>query len=350
MSISSALTIRRTASFLLVSVAALSAAEPTADEQRAIQATVSKLAAAFNTRNFEALRPLVTPDFDAYAPLAGWFDLRRLEKDQPTRDRFRGVEVAGIVRGLRLVTSDVAFGDGYFRTIGVAGGDASGRFYATLVRQGTDWKVAAVRFAPRRSDGSFVVIEPAKEHAAPAPDGWLSLFDGKSLDAFTHPTNPQQPIGWTIADGALKATPGNSQSGFRTKDTYKSFELRWEWKLPEKGNSGVKYHLFYLAGGDGAGHEYQLADDNGDPGARKYAVERTGSLYNQIAPSKAASKPIGEWNTSAIIVKGRHCEHWLNGEKVVEYETESSPLESPILFQHHTTEAWFRNIRIRRLD
>ena len=350
MSISSARTTRRTASLLLLSAVALVAAEPTAEEQKAIQAVVSRLAAAFNARDFEAMRPLLTPGFDAYAPVAGWWNAGRLERDQPVRDRYRGVEVAAIVRDLRLVTPEVGFGDGYFRTMGVPGGDASGRFHVVVVRQGGEWKVEVIRFAPRRSDANFVVIEPAKEHAAPGADGWTTLFDGKSLDAFVHPANPQQPLTWKIADGVIAATPGNGQGGFRTKDTYRSFELRWEWKLPEKGNSGIKYRLFYLAGGDGAGHEYQLADDNGDPGAKKYPVERTGALYNQIAPTKAASKPIGEWNQSAIVVRGRHCEHWLNGEKVVEYETDSGPLESPILFQHHTTEAWFRNIRIRRLD
>jgi len=72
-------------------------------------------------------------------------------------------------------------------------------------------------------------------------------------------------------------------------------------------------------------------------------------LYNQIAPSKSAVKPVGQFNHSVLIVRGRHYEHWLNGEKVVEYETESGPLEGPIFFQNHGTEAWFRDIRIRRL-
>lgn len=350
MSISSGRTIRLTVSLLLGCTGALFAAEPSAEEQKAIQATVSKLTAAFNARNVEAMLPLLVSDFDAFAPIAGWWNTTRLQRDEKSRGQYRDVELATLVRGLRMVSPDVAFGDGFFRTIGVPGGDSSGRVYLVLAKTAGNWRVTTARFAPRRSDVGFVTIEPAKEHTAPGADGWVTLFNGKSLDAFEHPTNAGQEIGWTIADGAIRAIPGRGQSGFRTKDTYRSFELRWEWKLNEKGNSGVKYHLFYLAGGDGAGHEYQLADDNGDPGAKMYPVERTGSLYNQIAPSKAAAKPIGEWNQSAIIVKGRHCEHWLNGEKVVEYETESSPLESPILFQHHTTEAWFRDIRIKRLD
>jgi hypothetical protein len=40
----------------------------------------------------------------------------------------------------------------------------------------------------------------------------------------------------------------------------------------------------------------------------------------------------------------------LNGEKVVEYESNSGPLEGPLVFQNHQTRAWFRNVTIRRLD
>jgi hypothetical protein len=326
------------------------AAEPTAEEQRVLQATVSKLTQALNARNVEAMLPRLAAEFSAFAPMAGWWGTKRLQSDERAREQYRNVELATLVRSLRMVTPEVALGDGFFRTIGAPGGDASGRVYLVLTKTASHWQVLSARFAPRPTDPTFINIEPAKEHAAPGPDGWVTLFDGKSLEAFEHPANPQRALTWKVVEGTIAATPGNGQAGFRTKDTYRSFELRWEWKLPEKGNSGVKYQLFYLAGGDGAGHEYQLADDNGDPGAKKYPVERTGSLYNQIAPSKAAAKPIGEWNSSVLIVKGRQCEHWLNGEKVVEYETESSPLESPILFQHHTTEAWFRNIRIKRLD
>jgi hypothetical protein len=65
---------------------------------------------------------------------------------------------------------------------------------------------------------------------------------------------------------------------------------------------------------------------------------------------KSVAAPLGEFNRGASVVRGRHCEHWLNGEKVVEYESSSDPWESPIVLQNHRTDAWFRNIRIKRLD
>jgi hypothetical protein len=41
-------------------------------------------------------------------------------------------------------------------------------------------------------------------------------------------------------------------------------------------------------------------------------------------------KPAGEWNTSRIIARGAHAEHWLNGQKVVEYEFWSPDWEAKV--------------------
>lgn len=147
--------------------------------------------------------------------------------------------------------------------------------------------------------------------------------------------------------------PGKNGRSLQTRDTFRSFELRFEWRTAAKGNSGIKYHLFYLMksdlGSDGIGHEYQLADDAGDPGAIVFPVQRSGALYNQIAPHGAVVKPLGEFNESRLIVNGRHREHWLNGVKVVEYDSESGPPEGPLTIQHHETSMALRNIRLRRI-
>jgi hypothetical protein len=334
-----------------VTVGAAQVRQPTEAEQAGIQATVHRLVTSLNDRKFEGIAASTVPQFDVGMPGMP-LDRRQLQAmvERPPEE-YRQGELATLVRSMRMLTPDVAFGDGFFRTVRLAGGESAGRISITLVKQEGKWLVATARFVPYRFDNGSVFAAEASPTRTPAgADGWVTLFDGKSMDGFVAPGGGTLPESWTIEDGALKAVRRPVRSGIRTKDTFGSFELRFSWKVPAKGNSGVKYRLFYLSRTDGAGHEYQIADDTGDPGAMQHPVERSGALYNQIAPSKNVVRPAGEFNDTVIVVRGRHCEHWLNGEKVVEYETESGSIEGPILFQHHGTEAWYRNIRIRRLD
>ena len=67
------------------------------------------------------------------------------------------------------------------------------------------------------------------------------------------------------------------------------------------------------------GPEYQLLD-NAKHHDGKNPLTSAGSAYAIYAPSKDATRPVGQWNETRLIVKGPHVEHWLNGEKVVDYE------------------------------
>ena len=340
--------------FVTVSLHAQVPAVP-GEDLRAIQEAVERLVVAANKRDAKGVEAVTLPSFDVRAE-GVWINREGQPRFGPPRtdDRYAGVEVAALVRGGRLITEDVALAEGFFRTINWPGGtDAAGAVSVTMVRREGKWLAAAARFgAYRFTERGTFPVKPADIHLLPGEDGWIRLFDGTSLDAFTGPGEEPLSKCWRIEDGLLTVDPdsGEPNRGIRTKDTFKSFELRFEWKLPPKGNSGLKYRVFYLSRGDAAGHEYQIADDAGDPGALRNAAEQAGALYNQIAPARPAARPAGEWNSSAIIVRGRRSEHWLNGEKVVEYETNSGPLEGPLVFQNHRTRAWFRNVQIRRLD
>ncbi len=324
--------------------------EPTPREQEEIQDSIHKLVVAVNNRDAAQIQKWTAARFDAAYPGAFLVTRSRLIDlvKQPGK-----LEIATLARMVRMLSNDVAMADGFYRTMGLDNGDSAGRISITVIRAGDEgWRTAAVRFIPHTfHNPDFLRIEALR---GKQPDGeWISLFDGRSIDGFATPGGAPVPAtAWTVTtDGLLHALPGRGPgfTGIRTRETFASFELEFEWKMPPKGNSGVKYRLFYMSARDGAGHEYQLCDDAGDPGAAQHAVERSGALYNQIAPAKSVIKPVGEFNHSRIVVRGRQVEHWLNGEKVVSYTTESGPLEGPILLQHHTTAAWFRNIRIRRL-
>ena len=118
------------------------------------------------------------------------------------------------------------------------------------------------------------------------------------------------------------------------------------------------------------GLEYQMIDDEGYvyQGGRLRPNQLTGGLYDLIAPHRTHPRLIGEFNESRILVDGHHVEHWLNGEKVVEYELGSTALRAAVAAskfatingfaeknagyrepQAHNSEVWFREIRIREL-
>lgn len=259
-----------------------------------------------------------------------------------------------MVRTVLQYTDDVAFAEGFFRTSNLAT-DLAGDFSSTLIKRDGHWVIATVRFAPLTFEAPFhYAIRPERVKRPERPGDWITVFDGGSTTELCSMDRGPLPSDWSVQDGMLKLTPTRGRPpgghrGIRTSETFTDFELEFEWKVGAKGNSGVKYGLFYLTGGDGAGYEYQVADDGGDPGAAQDPRQRSGGLYMLRAPAKETSGPLGQFNKGRIVVRGRRFEHWLNGEKVVDYEAAAPPIESPIVFQNHTRETWFRNIRVRHL-
>jgi hypothetical protein len=330
-------------------------AKPLPEDQLAVQELFRKYLKAVNDCDPSGFTSVVSNDFYSTGPGMGsgtggrFLPVARFCED-PNRAKYELSATARIVTG---VTPDVIISEAYFRTVVWPEGEKSGRIYLTFVKRQGIWRLMNLKLHPFQFEKPLVAVQLAVKHDNPGPDGWVTLFDGSSAHGFIDIGGGPIPPLWTVEDGLLRAIAGNVGRAIRTRDTYRSFELRFEWKAPPKGNSGIKYHLYYLndgRGSDGTGREYQIADDEGDPGAIQFPVERTGGLYNQFPPNGAKPRPLGEFNESAIIVRGRHCEHWLNGVKVLEYESESGPLEGPLVLQHHTTDMWFRNIRIRRLD
>jgi hypothetical protein len=165
--------------------------------------------------------------------------------------------------------------------------------------------------------------------AADAKAGdWKPLFDGKSLAGWRGYKSPDVPAGWKAVDGVL-VKEGHS-SDLVTKDQYGDFELEFEWKLAPGGNAGVFYrgteeyeHVYWSA------PEYQLLDDAAHADG-KNRLTAAGSAYALYPPPAGVVKPAGEWNTSRIVAKGAHVEHWLNGKKVVEYELWSPDWEAKV--------------------
>lgn len=210
---------------------------------------------------------------------------------------------------------------------------------------------------------------------------WISLFDGTSTEgwrAFRGETLPPQ---WTIVDGALtfdtkKRLESEKQGGkdiIYGAEQFDNFELYLEWKLPEGGNSGVFYHInesFYISD---VAPEYQLLDDLKWEEINDAILEewqKTGADYAMHTADNAKKivKPAGEWNTTRIIFTPDHAEHWLNGNKILEFDPWSVDWEKRkksgkwkdhpeygtfkkgyIGLQDHDSPLWFKNIKIRKL-
>lgn len=241
--------------------------------------------------------------------------------------------------------------------------------------------------------------------AAQTQSAWVTLFDGKTMAGWDDPRTKTPPgDAWTIDDGCLKSKSGpHITEDLFTKDTFRDFELEWEWKVAPGANSGVKYRIQdhgFLAklpahgfedlvnvslknapvarpdrGQDYVvGFEYQILDNTRNSDAKAGNTHQAGALYDIMGPAQDVTKPVGQFNQSRLVVKGNHVEHWLNGVKVVETDLDSklaaeriqhrwgigTPVsvdltkqprkDCPISLQNHGGDCWFRNIRIRRLD
>lgn len=216
-------------------------------------------------------------------------------------------------------------------------------------------------------------------------EGWELLFKGKSTENWRGINQKSFPsTGWKLENGEMIACAvGGAESGnggdVITKKQYGNFILKWEWRMETKGgNSGVKYFVQEGIGtnkGYGYGLEYQLLDDKYHAwmieGKMKPNDYRTlGSLY-EIYPASAAKhpNPLGLWNESMIVSDESHVEHWLNGQKILEYERGGTDFKTKIasskfkdipgygvlpmghiLLQDHGSIIHYRNLKIKQIN
>jgi len=198
-------------------------------------------------------------------------------------------------------------------------------------------------------------------------DGFVSLFDGKSLDGWHVFKNGKNP--WSVEAGTIALNPGEQSGDLVTDKAYENYELQLEWKISACGNSGIIYGV-KEEGYDAVwqtGPEMQVLDNACHPDA-KIHKHRAGDLYDMIACNEETVKPAGEWNQVRLIINNGKVEHWLNGKKVVEFQMfndnwtamianskfKSMPgfgtiRKGKIALQDHHDKVWYRNIKIKEL-
>jgi len=202
--------------------------------------------------------------------------------------------------------------------------------------------------------------------------GWKLLFDGKSLKGWRSYQN-QVTNSWTVNNGVMyckgsETDKSDKRADMITEKEYENFDLSIDWKISPQGNSGILYMVTEeFPRSYQSGPEYQIIDDLHFP-QKLEDWQKTGANYAMDPAPTAAPNPVGQWNTTRIVVNKGHVQHWLNGKKLLDFQMwtdewkkkkmEGKWKDAPgygmskkghIGLQDHGSEAWFKNLKIKEL-
>ena len=238
--------------------------------------------------------------------------------------------------------------------------------------------ISAIFPAPSEVRASLTPNTLSPEETA---QGWRLLFDGQRLVGLrgVQQSNPLSS-GWFIESGELVLKEGKqlrtTGGDLITTDIFWDFDFRFEWKTTTAADSGIRYLLTEASGQTPAGLEYQIIDDVHNPtGLKGGALRRSGALDNilpvggnaKLRTADPLNKIKDPWNEGRILVQGNHVEHWMNGDKVLEFELGPALRQAAVLHKAKVTaffgmktktricildqgfEVAFRNLKVRPL-
>jgi hypothetical protein len=204
-----------------------------------------------------------------------------------------------------------------------------------------------------------VAVDAAREKS----DGFATLFNGKDLDGWVGDTK-----GYKVEEiggaPAIVCQPGGTN--LFTKDEYADFEFRFEFMLTPGANNGIA--LRCPPQGDPAyvGFESQVLDNTAEQYKGLKEWQYHGSLYGIAAATATALRPVGEWNSETITMRGRTVKIELNGVVIVDIDLDKvapdgktvsgskveglARTQGHIGFCGHGDRVAFRNLRVKKLD
>jgi hypothetical protein len=211
-----------------------------------------------------------------------------------------------------------------------------------------------------RTSSPIVLLLAAAVVAAAAEPGFVTLFDGKTLNGWI--LVGKHGRGYVPENGIL-VCPADGGGNLYTEKEYSDFAFRFEFRMEPGGNSGVGIRAPREGDAAFVGMEIQILDDGHEryKGQLKPA-QYHGSIYDVIPARPGFLKPAGEWNTEEIEAKGRTIRITLNGVIIVDANLDIVK-EPEVLKRHpglarksghvgflgHDTRVEFRNIRIKDL-
>jgi 3-keto-disaccharide hydrolase len=180
----------------------------------------------------------------------------------------------------------------------------------------------------------FTVFRYSHEASGQADAGWITLFDGSSLDNWTTTGDAN----WKLADGVVAADKGN---GFLvSKSSYTNFQIRAEFWVDAEANSGI-----FIRCSDPQKisakncYEVNIFDKRPDP------AYGTGAIVD-VAKVSPMPKAGGQWNTYEITAKGNQLTVALNGIRTVDV-SDSTHASGPIALQYGAGVVKFRKVQIK---
>ena len=177
---------------------------------------------------------------------------------------------------------------------------------------------------PRLFAGSVLValgcLSPIAQHAAEHPDaGYVSLFDGKSLEGWTQLNGTAT---YRVEGDAIvgKTNEGSPNSFLCTDKLYGDFDLMFEVKVDDRLNSGVQIRSRTGAAGEpgrvnGPQVEIEASGANGLAGYI-YGETAGGWMTPEKDRVRHAHFNDGAWNAYRVLAIGPNIKVWINGRLI----------------------------------
>ncbi len=145
-------------------------------------------------------------------------------------------------------------------------------------------------------------------------EGYVVLFDGTSMSQWQGNTHD-----YVTEEGNMVIYPSKAFGGnLYTKKEYKDFSFRFEFQLTPGANNGVGIRAPLEGDAAYLGMEIQILDDRDPIYANIEQYQAHGSVYGVIPSKRDVLKPLGEWNSEEIRIKGSHITVTLNGVVIVD--------------------------------